>query len=230
LNQTNLDARDARIAGAIEVATVKLRSEFGDAGGKLHDELRDELRNELDRLHVMDQERQERERELSQTNLDARHGRIAGDIEAATVKLRNEIDVATDKLRDELRDALDSLPVVDQERRELERALSQTNLDASNARIDARIDGAIETAIARLRSEFDIEELRKEFRIGLGRLPIVKDFLPQTVHYAGDERALRIEPDDVCTIISATTIDNQTTIYAIGRRRQRGHRVTTNRR
>jgi hypothetical protein len=42
------------------------------------------------------------------------------------------------------------------------------------------------------------------------------------------ERALRIEPDDVCTIISATTVDNQTTIYAIGRRRQRGHRVTTN--
>jgi hypothetical protein len=34
------------------------------------------------------------------------------------------------------------------------------------------------------------------------------------------ERTLRIEPDDVCTIISATTEDGRTTICAIGGRKR----------
>ena len=33
------------------------------------------------------------------------------------------------------------------------------------------------------------------------------------------ERTLRIEPDDVCTIMTATTEDGRTTICAIGRKR-----------
>jgi hypothetical protein len=64
----------------------KLRAEFRDTG----DKLREELRDALDRLHVIDQQRRECERALSQTNLDARDTRIAGAIEAVTVKLRNE--------------------------------------------------------------------------------------------------------------------------------------------
>jgi hypothetical protein len=64
-----------------------------------------ELRDALDRLHVVDQERRERERALSQTNLDARDARIAGAIEAATVNLRGEFGDAGDKLRDELSDS-----------------------------------------------------------------------------------------------------------------------------
>ena len=57
----------------------------------------------------LDQQRRELERALSQTNLDARDARIAGDIEAATVKLRSEFDVAGDKLRDEFNAATSKL-------------------------------------------------------------------------------------------------------------------------
>jgi hypothetical protein len=96
--------------------------------------------------------------------------------------LRGEVGNADDKLRDELRGELDRLHVVDQERRELERALNQTNLDAGNA----RIAGAIEAATVKLRSEFDVEKLREEFRVGISRLPIAKVWDPDEVCHRGD--------------------------------------------
>src|SRR5262249_42452627 len=55
-------------------------------------------------------------------------------------KLREELKAIASKLDDKLRDGLDRLHTVNQERRELEQTLNQTNLDAR----DARIDGAIE--------------------------------------------------------------------------------------
>ena len=73
--------------------------------------------------------------------------------------------------------------MADQERRDLERALSQSNLDAANA----RIAGAIETATVKLRSEFDVagvaDELHDELR---RRLPAVEPWEPGRVFYRGD--------------------------------------------
>jgi hypothetical protein len=107
---------------------------------------------------------------------------VREDLHKEIAALRDELKTMTNKLYDELYRELNLLRMANQERQDLERALHQANLDASTA----RIDGAIEAAIVKLRSEFDIEGLRKQFRTDLGRLPIIKDFRPQTVHYEGD--------------------------------------------
>jgi hypothetical protein len=112
-------------------------------------------------------------------------------------KLRNEFKALTNKLYDELRSELDRLHTVNQERRELERTLSQTHLDASNARIDA----AIEAATVKLRSEFDVEKLREEFRVGIGRLPIAKVWDPDEVCHRGD---VVVTPDGVFQALQDT--------------------------
>ena len=94
------------------------------------------------------------------------HGRakLRKEFEAKIDKLHSELTAATARLRDEI----DRLRLVDQERRELERALIQSNLDASNA----RIAGALEAATVKLRSEFDVagDKLRDEFNAATVKL------------------------------------------------------------
>jgi len=114
---------------------------------------------------------------------------IGAAIGHARAKMRKEFEAATDKLREEfkaatskLHDELDHLRVVNQERRELERALIQSNLDASNARITS----AIEAATVKLCSEFDVAGVANELHDELRRrLPVVEPWEPERVFYRG---------------------------------------------
>jgi hypothetical protein len=190
LIQTNLDARDARIAGAIEAATVKLRSEFDVVA----DKLRDELRGELNRPPVVDQQRREHENALNQTNLDARDARIAGDNEAAIVKLRSEFDVTGDKLRDEFDAATSKLQ--DEINTRLARLPLEVKtwepvgeaLDQIRQQAHGQARSELHAAVATLRDEFKTatSELHNEINTRLARLPLVKAWEPDAVHYTGD--------------------------------------------
>jgi hypothetical protein len=168
----------------------KLRAEFRAAGEKLREELRDALA----RLPVVDQEWRELERALNQSNLDARDERVAGAIEAATVKLRgelgdaggklrHELNAATSKLHDEINTRLAHLPLEVKTWEPVGEALDQIRQQAHE---QARSE--LQAAVATLRDEFNAatSKLHNEINTGLARLPLVKTWEPDAVHYTSD--------------------------------------------
>src|SRR5262245_55618208 len=189
LNQSNLDARDERVAGAIEAATVKLRGELGDAGGKLRHELNaatsklhDEINTRFARLPIEVKTWEPVGEALDQIRQQAQE-QARSELQAAVATLRDEFNAATSKLHDEINTRLARLPLEVKTWEPVGEAPDQIRQQAEE---QARSE--LQAAVATLRDEFNAatSKLHNEINTRLARLPLVQAWEPDAVHYTGD--------------------------------------------